>query len=78
MRTKYRSYVIKKIQNPTDKLESLVTGVQNVYYIVSSFMLGYLFARTENLLFAFALLVPILIKIGWNRQNRRIEFRLIR
>ena len=75
---RYVSYIEKEYKPRNIKLESFIIGFQNVYYIVSSWLFGYLFAQTRNVVFLLIILVPILIKIGYNPHKKKVVVRIIR
>jgi len=78
-RKKYKSY-IERIDKPTkdDRVEALMVAFQNVYYIVGSFFFGYFYSQTGSIIFILLVLIPILIKIGWDTKTKKPKIKLIR
>ena len=55
-----------------------MVAFQNVYYIVGSFFFGYFYSQTGSIIFILLVLIPILIKIGWDTKTKKPKIKLIR
>lgn len=75
---KQKGYIEKTDQDAPTPFILLVEGLQNVYYIIASFIFGMQFAITKNILYLFLLLIPIIIKFNYDKNKRRIVVRVFR
>lgn len=77
---KYKSYVEKEAEDrvPLTPTLLLLEGIQNVYYILASFIFGLQFAKTNNILYLFLLFIPIIIKLRYDKQKQRVVVRIFR
>lgn len=73
---KLKRYI--EVETEPDKIEKFVVAFQNVYYIVVSWLFGFLFARTANIWYLIAIFVPILIKIKYDYRSKKIKLKLFR
>ena len=61
-----------------DNLESFVIGFQNVFYIVTCWLFGYFFAKTNNILFIFIIIIPIIFKVSYDAKEKRVRLKIFR
>lgn len=67
-----------EVEARNDNLEAFVIGFQNIFYIIASWMFGYLFARTNNVLFIFIIILPIVFKVTYDTKERKVKVKIFR